>query len=1703
MARTVPGSGAVIEPIFDEKFGVRAIQVVDGGIGYDVTNPPRLTVTGCGTPTQEALLYPIIDELSGRIVHVRVLERGLGYDPLRLQIIPTQDTPTVVRSFDINRIWQSHPNSPTSGLFTSDSDRLRIQSDNHPKPTPLLAERAPGGGSGGTLAQYTPSAINYNPTTGLMEMTIGSHSYTTGDSIKIGTDSLTFTCALDDHGTDHTYPRATDPVAGVAIPILSTTSTTITVQVLGVAPATNTSAHTFKSATFGAVSSGGSLVDRSFDQTYIYRGGKDAPNPDAREEQLNKALGLLANGVQLHTPEWGQAGNPTPGFSIDSVKHSHIKSNTSSDAVIDGNTYYYQSSRLISEFAEHNGVFDWGKIRPFTWNIKTEFDNLMFEVGSVDETLGVVEIGRTIDAIATTAKAEIAKIVRNNLGSITHIYVRNIRGSDEFAENNVVLGSTGFSFKILEPPTELTNGIFYIDFGPDATEFGPFVDGQYYFAPENIKVQRNYLIIWNQTDSTNQPSGNHPHGHPMQFSTTQDGLLNGGSLYYKSTGVTEAPSTDYENEFKPLFIMNGDENSRIYYYCKYHRYMSGYEGHEGYMTLDLEIDDDPLPNDYYITDYYQSDDSDPNTINYSRHADGHSKILGMAFDGYPIYGPYGYDLSGTSVLDTIPVLSEYAGLFFQVGNGYPTSNNDPAQTGTGCIVDVVTIGTYQPGGILTIRIAEGGSGYAIGDKIRILHKYDGALVSGYSHSSWNANPDRTEGVYGEVGTASEFTIPASWTSANGVGGKPKVTVAADGSISGFTMGGNGPEAIPGPDGNMGYNYVEDEEFTIPGNYIGGSTPAGDILVRVAWATNDDSGVAEITSVGTGLKREVTGFRYRVGDELAGARPDVVTPETITYVVTVANGEFNIGGSTVPFLSLWRGKTYVFQQNDSSNDNEQLLISTTDDGWHAGTPPDTTYLFEGPGITYWLEGSEVTYSAYISGFNAATAREIRFEVPVNAPLALYTFGYTTSGIGIRTVQDGYVIGDLVQDYIWDTTVGTLDEHNGKFAVTPEYPNGTYAYFLTENASGVPTYPYAIGPTMYGTPLFEGDIVPTQPDTFPAGAAGDIVLNTDGTVSYVKMTKKGDNYFGSATARILGGEGAGATGTPTVQTITGLSLLQGGRDYATPPTLIFEGGGGQGAQGAAEIDTLGKVTNISIVDEGEYYQEPPYILINGGGGIGAKAIAKVTQGVVTDIEITDPGSGYIDQPKVIFTKLVNLKRKSRSRQAYNSIAGFLTGLVKNVQKSDTELYVDSTDAFPGSGELILNKETIAYTAKSKGKFSGLTRGVNFNFDQRIILDSGQIDGDGNSTYKFNVNDRVIRKIESEANKVAKVYDWDPTTRELLVTFEVDELAFIDAGIPSTEDAIVQFDAGLAGSAPGGFNPHVLLDVDSTEGVYIVALTEPISQVIDKEFEDNDELDGAGDGIIDLVNSGTDYENQINLDGGIHTSLYGIEETQGGQNTTLFQVGDQVKDGSLPFKYATVSDAGTLTDGVPHAALINLYLDPNLSNGLSFGVNEIVTGSVSGVRANVVSWDPVNTILTVQDITPFNTGDVNVGIGGYLYEFSHDSTVVDFVIQSPGTNYTAVPTVTVENIGDIQCQATVNLTSAQDQVASCTITNGGYGIVASVDNTYNTHPTVTFVNAVGDSTGNGAAAAVILGGEDIMGNSGATYRLKRIEYSAQLRS
>ncbi len=61
---------------------------------------------------------------------------------------------------------------------------------------------------------------------------------------------------------------------------------------------------------------------------------------------------------------------------------------------------------------------------------------------------------------------------------------------------------------------------------------------------------------------------------------------------------------------------------------------------------------------------------------------------------------------------------------------------------------------------------------------------------------------------------------------------------------------------------------------------------------------------------------------------------------------------------------------------------------------------------------------------------------------------------------------YASGTFVQDYEYVSNLGDLDDHNGRSCVTPEFPNGTYAYFTTMTSGYQPAYPYVIGDTYYG-------------------------------------------------------------------------------------------------------------------------------------------------------------------------------------------------------------------------------------------------------------------------------------------------------------------------------------------------------------------------------------------------------------------------------------------------------------------------------------------------------------------------------------------------------------------------------------------------------------------------------------------------------------
>lgn len=68
-----------------------------------------------------------------------------------------------------------------------------------------------------------------------------------------------------------------------------------------------------------------------------------------------------------------------------------------------------------------------------------------------------------------------------------------------------------------------------------------------------------------------------------------------------------------------------------------------------------------------------------------------------------------------------------------------------------------------------------------------------------------------------------------------------------------------------------------------------------------------------------------------------------------------------------------------------------------------------------------------------------------------------------------VNTSYPLGYFREDYEFVTHSGQadyLDQHNGRFCVTPEYPNGIYCYFATVDENWNSAYPYAVGPYFYG-------------------------------------------------------------------------------------------------------------------------------------------------------------------------------------------------------------------------------------------------------------------------------------------------------------------------------------------------------------------------------------------------------------------------------------------------------------------------------------------------------------------------------------------------------------------------------------------------------------------------------------------------------------
>jgi len=164
-----------------------------------------------------------------------------------------------------------------------------------------------------------------------------------------------------------------------------------------------------------------------------------------------------------------------------------------------------------------------------------------------------------------------------------------------------------------------------------------------------------------------------------------------------------------------------------------------------------------------------------------------------------------------------------------------------------------------------------------------------------------------------------------------------------------------------------------------------------------------------------------------------------------------------------------GTNYHHHQNPSAFDLDINVISTICNLYDADGLYTINPAQHSPLIGFAYDGFPV-YGAYGYANADGTGGITRIKS-----------GYQLRSITVRThhadgtdVPDGppvnatYPIGTFREDYGWvaNTDQSYLDIHNGRFCVTPEYPNGTYAYFATVDANHNSAYPYLIGPTYYG-------------------------------------------------------------------------------------------------------------------------------------------------------------------------------------------------------------------------------------------------------------------------------------------------------------------------------------------------------------------------------------------------------------------------------------------------------------------------------------------------------------------------------------------------------------------------------------------------------------------------------------------------------------
>jgi hypothetical protein len=271
-----------------------------------------------------------------------------------------------------------------------------------------------------------------------------------------------------------------------------------------------------------------------------------------------------------------------------------------------------------------------------------------------------------------------------------------------------------------------------------------------------------------------------------------------------------------------------------------------------------------------------------------------------------------------------------------------------------------------------------------------------------------------------------------------------------------------------------------------------------------------------------------------------------------------------------------------------------------------------------------------------------------------------FNVSSNQVG-PNVSTGFPLGRYMEDndFLGDhgiapgTNTYDLDEYNGRYCVTPEFPNGTYAYFVSISSNGVPTFPYNIGRGFYGNPT--GGTVTTISETVATNFLGNTNLAStlnppgvnNGTVTLSWSAIEGGSYQVEATTNLANSSGWTILGTGvSPNQITGgytnVTALPN-RFYRVGRTSVaaFDSAGtttiGAGAVAPGGSASRGSTVIVTITLPTTPPNPPanaPITSVTLAGSISGTNISDSTQGTVT-ATFTIPSSASTNAQDIVIT------------------------------------------------------------------------------------------------------------------------------------------------------------------------------------------------------------------------------------------------------------------------------------------------------------------------------------------------------------------------------------------------------------------------------------------------------------------------------------